>query len=161
MNKKTNTKTNKVIVMIVIVMLLNFVMPNYSNAGIVTNWAKNKILNAFAELLLVIPDSLLEGLQGIFLDESSIEEDGKYSIKLSPGTIFAGKIPAFDIDFISNKEEGVGNNAPEKIHSVSVAQKIRTEISTWYNVLENVSLVALLSILVYIAIRIIISSAAF
>ena len=45
------------------------------------------------------------------------------------------------------------------IHS-STAYNLRTTISTWYIVLRNLALVALLSVLVYVGIRIIISSTA-
>ena len=88
---KENQK--KIIMMIVIIMLFNFVMPNYSQAGL--------LLNFFGRLTLIIPDKLLEGLENIFIGEDSIKNnEGKYSIKLSPGTIFAGEIPAFDANFI-------------------------------------------------------------
>lgn len=215
MNKKVKNKTNKVIIMIVIIMLFNFVMPNYSHAGLITDWVTHKILDAFAELLLVIPDNLFGVLQGVFLGDSSICNTDKnikemYAIKLSPGTIFAGKIPAFDIDFINAENifsiygvelyrpnvpdyelpvedipepgepvedvpepgepvEDVPepsepveeeDSEPQKERGGSIAGLLKTEISTWYNVLKNVALVALLSILVYIAIRMIISSAA-
>lgn len=110
MNKKVKNKTNKVIIMIIIIMLFNFVMPNYSRAGIITDWVTHKILDAFAELLLVVPDALFSALQGVFVGDASIYEDDKYSIKFSPGTIFAGKIPAFDIDFISDKGNDASND---------------------------------------------------
>ena len=51
---------------------------------------------------------------------------------------------------------------PSKVVQVipSTASKLRANIANWYNVLKEVALVSLLSILVYIAIRMIISSAA-
>ncbi len=153
MIKPTKSKTNKIIILVVIIMMCNFIMPNYSHAGIVEDWIVNPILTAFARLLLTIPDALFSGLQGIFLGDSSIETtdaDGNnttYYIKFAPGAIFAGRIPMFDINFIS----------PDS--SSSLAGKLQITIATWYRVMRDVSLVGLLSILVYIAIRIIMSSA--
>ncbi len=102
MNKivsKENQK--KLIIMIVIIMLFNFVMPNYSQAGFI----KRRLLNFFARITLVIPDALLEGLQAIFVGDEFIKNDKDvYSIKLSPGTIFAGKIPWFNANFIKETE---------------------------------------------------------
>ena len=42
----------------------------------------------------------------------------------------------------------------------SIAKQLQSTISTWYNILRDIALVALLSILVYVGIRIIISSTA-
>ncbi|MGN1310102.1 MAG: hypothetical protein ACI4VP_00040, partial [Clostridia bacterium] len=98
MNKDMkNQKINKIIIMLLIVLMFNFIMPNYCHAGL--------LINAFSKLCLTIPDLLIAGLQDIFIGDSSIEnEDGTYSIKFAPGTIFAGKIPLFDINFISPME---------------------------------------------------------
>lgn len=92
-NEKKHSK--KITIMLLIVILFNFVVPNVSHAGV--------LLNAFSNLLLVVPDNLMVGLHEIFLGETDIKDDtGSYSIKFGPGTIFSGKIPAFSINFIDS-----------------------------------------------------------
>ena len=73
--------------------------------------------------------------------------------QVSAEEIFSGKIPLFDVDFFNP----MGNNATYKDGSTSKA--LQKTISSWYVILRDISLVALLSILVYIGIRILISSA--
>ena len=50
--------------------------------------------------------------------------------------------------------------AAEKVSYSSVASELQPTIATWYNVLRKIALVGLLSVLVYIGIRIVISSSA-
>lgn len=216
MNKKEKNKLNKITIMVVIIMLFNFVMPNYSHAGFLSSIG-HALLDAFSDLLLTISDLLFEELQKIFVSKDPINKGGTYSIKYSPGTIFSGEIPAFDINFINvefdndkneEQEEPIESQEPEEPeepeppesqepeepeppeptydpvyeeyleneHGIiqegpqeaqeaqekltSMVGNLKPIISSWYNILRNVALVALLSILVYIAIRVIISSAA-
>ena len=46
----------------------------------------------------------------------------------------------------------------EKVEKTSTAQALRNTVSNWYQILRDISLVALLSVLVYVGIRILISS---
>ena len=135
MNKKTKTRVSKkIVIMIIIVTLFNFVMPNFSMADDAEDGGV--IFKYFVPIVLAIPDLLLNKLQHIFIGE---REDGKrengidipipeeekrdinigqemtgkysddeifdvisaYVILYSPGTIFAGKIPGLDVNFIS------------------------------------------------------------
>ena len=79
----------------------------------------------------------------------------KYHIPLatySPEQIFAGNVAGLDINFINpNKYEG---------QNESSASKLQPTIATWYVALRNLTVVGLLSVLVYVGIRIIISSTA-
>ena len=60
MNEINLKKPNKkIIIMLIIVMLFNFVMPNYSNAGV--------LIAVFARLGLIIPEAIWNGLQILFL----------------------------------------------------------------------------------------------
>ena len=77
------------------------------------------------------------------------------TIQYSVDKIFAGKIPAFDINFIQPKDWG-----NDKQNSISIAGQISNVIAKWYVSLRNLSIVMLLSVLVYIGIRIVISSSA-
>ena len=98
-NNKNQTK--KIIIMVLIVLLFNFVIPTYSQAGI--------LLNFFSNILVFFPDKIIEGLQEILIGDGNITNNGKYSIKVSPGIIFAGKIPLLDINFINSKEDSSTN----------------------------------------------------
>ena len=103
MNKINESKPKKLIIIIVIVMLCNFVMPNYALAmdgGVIFKYG--------VPILLMVPDLLIQKLQQIFIDEDSDialkdPEGGvsNYSILYSAGVIFSGKVPGLDVNFIS------------------------------------------------------------
>ena len=83
---------------------------------------------------------------------------GGYSIpivKYSPEKIFSGEIPALDVNFLNPKE---WNSDAE--NEKSITQALHSTIAGWYNALRNLAVVALLSVLLYMAIRMIISSTA-
>ena len=68
----------------------------------------------------------------------------------SPEQIFSGNIAGLDINFIEpNKYEG---------QSKSSASRLQPTIAKWYVALRNLSVVGLLSVLVYVAIRMIMAS---
>ena len=97
-------------------------------------------------------------LPGSLLDKSY----GLPIIKYTPEAIFSNKIPALDVNFINPKdwseEEGVtdGNAMNEK----SVTRALHSTIANWYVALRNLAIVALLSVLLYVGIRMVISSTA-
>ena len=66
--------------------------------------------------------------------------------KYSPEEIFAGNIELLDINFISGSNNDDGWN------------KIRNVISQWYQILRMVTIIGLLSVLIYTGIKIMISS---
>jgi len=76
-------------------------------------------------------------------------------IQISPELIFADKIELLNVDFIS------GSNSDEytiKAGNTDAITKLRTIIASWYVTLRTIAVVGLLSVLIYIGIRIIISS---
>lgn len=75
------------------------------------------------------------------------------TIQYSIDNIFAGKIPAFDINFISPKDYGSAD-----MNEKSVSYQISNTVAKWYNAIRNLSVIGLLSVLVYSGIRILISS---
>lgn len=91
---------------------------------------------------------------------------------LTPEAMFANEVPLLDVNFFSETRDGLktdsdGNKYIEtvtqtgqKIKMKSTAIELRPVISKWYFALRNLAIVALLSILVYIGIRILISSSA-
>lgn len=76
---------------------------------------------------------------------------GKISVKYpnfsySPEAIFSGKIDLLDVNFLSSSNTNQNWN------------NIRKIVSTWYKILRMVTIIGLLSILIYIGIKIIITS---
>lgn len=97
------------------------------------------------------------GLGNIALKFTGISK--KYvipTIQYSIDKIFAGEIPAFDVNFIN---PSVGMDDEDK-QDLNIAYQLQGVISDWYYALRNLAIVGLLSILVYVGIRIIISSTA-
>ena len=83
---------------------------------------------------------------------------GKYGvpdIKLTPAEIFAGKVSAFDANFFKTSADHSKELGGEE---KSIVEKLGDTVSTWYVALRNIAIVGLLSALLYIGIRIIISS---
>ncbi len=76
-----------------------------------------------------------------------------------PENIFANKIGALDVNFINPhkynavQKEGVSNQE-------SIANSLQGVISAWYKSFRNIAIVGLLSVLIYIGIRILIGSTA-
>ena len=79
----------------------------------------------------------------------NLDEDYYYPVIMySPQEIFSGRIPSLDANFIKSSSEGESTER----------ENLRKAIASWYIGLRNLSAVGLLSILVYLGIRIIISS---
>lgn len=85
-----------------------------------------------------------------------------------PENIFGNNIAMLDVNFLNENtykpvvEGGDGDRgvATAKEKSESIAGKLKNTISSWYKAFRNIAIVALLSILVYLGIRMLISSAA-
>lgn len=78
-------------------------------------------------------------------------------IKLTPAEIFAGNVSALDANFFKTEtdhDKELGGS--EK----SIVEQLRGVVSKWYVALRNIAIVGLLSALLYIGIRIVISSSA-
>lgn len=76
---------------------------------------------------------------------------------VSPEKIFAGEVPLLDVNILNPREDFVDSNG-EKI--TTPVQALQGTISSWYIALRNLAIVGLLSVLVYVGIRIILSSTA-
>ncbi len=96
--------------------------------------------------------------------------DAKFTIPnmlYSPENIFANNIAALDINFLRANEyqsiyvsgnEKFQENANEK--STSATKDLKITIASWYKSFRNISIVGLLSVLIYLGIRTLISTAA-
>lgn len=89
--------------------------------------------------------------------------------QITPEAIFSNKILLFDVNFFDPAADDTlkdENGKPVKdddgnvITQTSIAKELRTIVSSWYNVLRDIAIVILLSVLVYVGIRIVISSTA-
>ena len=76
-------------------------------------------------------------------------------IKYTPEAIFSNKVPALDVNFI-NPTEWENDNMNNK----SITQALHSTIANWYVALRNLAIIALLSVLLYVGIRMVISSTA-
>lgn len=79
-----------------------------------------------------------------------------------PENIFANNIAALDVNFLSPnkfKSAVLGSEDGEK-KAKSSAEVLKTTISSWYKSFRSIAVVGLLSVLIYLGIRILISSAA-
>lgn len=91
-----------------------------------------------------------------FSDEDFIDEMDLPVLNVTPEKIFSNEVPLLDVNIISPTEYK-DENGKEIETPVSVLQ---STISAWYRILRDIVVVAFLSVLVYVGIRIIISSAA-
>lgn len=119
----------------------------------------------------VLVISLTGGVAGAAVFNSNVLPDDIYLpvYQISPEKIFSNEVLLFDVDFFNPSED---KNATDEYGNVlygddgqpivleSTAKQLRTVVSNWYILLRDIAIVALLSVLVYIGIRIIISSTA-
>ncbi len=82
-------------------------------------------------------------------------------VRYSPEEIFSNEVPALDINFITPKEwEGDTQEQTDEMNERSVTQALHEVVASWYVVLRNLAIVILLSVLLYVGIRMVISSTA-
>ena len=197
---KNEKITQKIIIILIVILNFNFIFSNYSNASVSTVlispvqtfvlWIGDGALQVLQQTLMG-DEAIIEGYDEFvkrdaseFLDEATDSvnlldwliaggyywysntaigrfflknfTDTGYNgpvvlVKYSIPAIVSNKIPAFDVNYFSPIE--TDENQPQ-----STASILRGVIQKWYAVLRTIALVALLSVLVYIGIKIIISS---
>lgn len=164
--------TQKLIISIICIVLLNFCMaPSVQAASF--GGKMMKYIRQFATALAdVLASAIQLGLTGEWMYAVDNEGSGSTSgssnywikdsnfrypiLQVSPELIFANQIQMLDVNFISEVKDasnyavGLENNTPLKT--------LRSIIATWYVTLRTIAIVGLLSVLIYLGIRIIISS---
>ena len=102
------------------------------------------------------------GLAASYLSSKALPPNLKLPMfAIDPSTIFSNKIALLDVNFFNpNEYDNIENASGESKEQTSSALTLRPTITKWYFALRNFAIVALLSILIYIGIRIIISSSA-
>ena len=78
------------------------------------------------------------------------------TIRLTPAEIFAGRVSALNANFFKSSTDSDMLGGEEK----SIVSDLKSVVSSWYLAIRNIAIVGLLSVLLYIGIRIIISSSA-
>ncbi len=73
-------------------------------------------------------------------------------IKYTPEAIFSNQVPALDINFIKPSVEGDDDK--------NIAKKLRPTIASWYVALRSIAVIGLLSVLLYLGIRMMLTSVA-
>lgn len=85
-------------------------------------------------------------------------------IKYTPEAIFGNEVPALDVNFINptdwTQEPGISAEDGDNMNEHSIAKQLHSTIANWYIALRNLALVILLSVLLYVGIRMVISSTA-
>ena len=124
--------------------------PVFYNSGV---FSSEKVLKIITE------NPTVSGVETVEVVKDYIDTfTGKYGvpdIKLTPAEIFAGNVSALDANFFETKTDHsneLGGNGK------SIIEQLKGTVSKWYVALRNIAIVGLLSVLLYIGIRIVISS---
>ena len=150
------------IALITVVMLSNFIMPNYVHAE-----NGGKLFTPITEFIVGISDRIMATLEAIFVGEldgmdviggAEIEEqspdmswrpsfgpwDGsatRYSIKYSPAIIFSGRVPGLDINFIEPMTEEESTFESDKYEYSVVSDRISWKaVKEEYNAPDNLKI---------------------
>ena len=158
LEKIKNMKQKIITIPIIMITLISFIIPNYANAagaGELLGDTGNAILEAICDIFLLIPNSINSGIQVFFMkdelgDDTKVSGSTQQFLHFGPGLIFANKIKMLDVNFFENKSK----------NDKSLAAQLRNVIATWYIALRNIGLVLMLLVLVFIGIKITISSVA-
>lgn len=126
--------------------------PVFYNSGV---FSSEKVLK------IITDNPTVSGVETVEVVKDYIDTFiGKYGvpdIKLTPAEIFAGNVSALDANFFETKTDHsneLGGNGK------SIIEQLKGTVSKWYVALRNIAIVGLLSVLLYIGIRIVISSSA-
>lgn len=164
----------KIPIILVILILFTFMVPNYVQAGIGSSLTKNvkKMVAMIVDAcLMVAQKGIVHGsdvAMAVKIEDQSnptdVWDDNKEIFYLSrllltPDAIFQNKILLLDPDFISPIDATgtkVGGDTSGDIYIALVS--LRQKIQNWYKGIRNLSLVGLMSVLIYVGIRILMVS---
>ena len=170
MNMYTNTKKSKKFILILVLLLLfSFCYPKNVNAAL-----EFEDLTAVpARLFYWAERGILKYLNNIFCDDghdtktqTEVDENNyvveTLNISLTPENIIKGKFIIFDANIFRELDESEKDEYFDfDIGAVKDGKiKLREIVSGWYYALRNFAIVALLSVLVYVGIRMIMSTVA-
>ena len=108
------------------------------------------------------PDIILDQTKEEEKIDEGLFDSGDWKIPnllYSPEAIFSNNVAALDVNFLRpNKYTSVQETDEAKEHAESAAGVLSEQIGSWYTGFRNIAIVALLTVLLYIGIRIVISS---
>ena len=153
--------TKKLIIVLAFLTLFNFCYPKTVRAEITIQDIKNTLLTGTAELFFSIFDGIMEKFNNVFM---GYDENGV--IYLSPENIIKGKFILMEANIFktvdkSNYYDTDGTHGAGRKYTtdiISAKTTLRKTVLGWYYNIRNLAIVAMLSILVYVAIRMILSS---
>ena len=102
MRTKNSILKKLLVVIILIVMSTNFIMPKYVYAF--GESVGHKLVSGIFYLVAYVGDAFLGIIQWMMIGTSDIYTNGEYTIRYSPGIIFANVVPALDVNFITATE---------------------------------------------------------
>lgn len=195
----TKGKLQKIMLVIVMVLLCNFITPQATQADLggvllspfsalfttigdsilwaLESWLTDKGTNAFEYTISDKDDkiengkTLVDGNKNVYIKEEDLStggiggrdgflntgiRSGDYEVPMgeySPEMIFSNKVAALQINFISPTSQKNGDGVEK-----STAYQLHSIVASWYVALRNLAIVGLLSVLMYIGIRILIAS---
>ena len=162
MKKFKAVNNKKIAIILIFVMLFSFILPKTSKAAF--EGARNFFNSTLANLVYDFEFGVLTLFNNIFCGEkndvSNVELD---KILLTPENIIKGKFSIFDANLFTDFDENDEQNESKYYdfdYAVKGKNSLKSTIAGWYYALRNLALIALLSILVYIAIRMMLSSIA-
>ena len=100
--------TNKIIILLIFAIIINFTVPNYSYAS-----DGGELFKPLFQFVCGIGDLVIMTLQKVFLGVATISDgnininERQYSIYYGPYNIFAGSIPILDINFVNPEEKNM------------------------------------------------------
>ncbi len=102
--------------------------------------------------MMTIDSSELSSFLGSFFTDAGTDYNVPFLL-FTPDNIFSNRIAAFDINFIDPPQSSNGQQQ-------TISASLRDTIATWYNALRTIALAGMLVVLVYVGIRMIISTSA-
>ncbi len=172
--------TNKFIISIICITLLNFCITPFvctvkAEDGDIFGGKLMAMVRDFVRDLADVAASLVQfGVTGEWIYAVDVKGTGipddqsKYWIKsekfrypklqISPEVIFANQIEMLDVNFIKPPSENPSEDYLLPLRNQGPLRELRSIVSGWYVTLRTIAVVGLLSVLIYVGIRIIISS---
>ena len=162
-----NKHFKKFVVALLLIVLFNFCFPKATHAWILED-LKREIVAAPAKIFWMAEKGILIFLNNTFTKEEFHTTDDQLEIFLTPETIIRGNFILFDANIFTDSSKYDENsskyydydaNAGEGV-VLSGRQDLRDTIAGWYVSIRNFTIVGLLSVLVYVGIRMILSTLA-
>lgn len=178
--------TKKLIIVILTVLLLTFSVPKpvHADVGGILVSPLVSLFTLVADTGQWLLEWLMLGNPNYFMDQTMLSAkpsktspsnatitvtqkiDGSFfgldaanvpDIQYTPEAIFSNRVPALDVNFIKPSVT-TGNEETDSEHNI--AFKLRPILASWYTAIRTLALVGLLSVLVYLGIRMLLTSVA-